>query len=66
MPFEVFGIEVDGKIVPCCESEFDLGYYKPGYKNVMERWNSKNFVAIRKTVNSGYPMPLCLKCEVGY
>lgn len=63
-PFEVLGILPDGKIHPCCCTCFDLGMYTPGREAIMKRWTSDNFVALRKTVNSDNPMPLCRRCEV--
>lgn len=63
-PFELFGIMPDGKIIPCCLMPSDLGYYFPGERIVMERWTSKEFVHLRKTVNSDHPLPVCKTCEL--
>lgn len=62
-PFETIGIQADGRIHPCCESSFDLGYYTGGYRNVIERWTSDGYVNLRKTVNSASPCYVCRQCE---
>ena len=64
LPFEVFGIQADGRIITCCGNPADLGFYTSGYKNIMERWMSRNFIMLRRTVNSSYPLPACRNCEV--
>jgi len=64
LPYEVFGVQVDGKVITCCTSRFDLGYYIPGYDNTMKRWLSQEFVNLRETVNSKNPCKTCLHCEV--
>ena len=64
LPFEVFGIQADGRIITCCRNPVDLGFYTAGYQNIMEKWESKNFIMLRKTVNSPRPLPACRNCDV--
>ncbi|MBI5810285.1 MAG: radical SAM protein [Deltaproteobacteria bacterium] len=64
LPFEVFGIKSDGKIVTCCIGEaFDLGRFTPDRMDVMDLWLSENYNEIRRTVNSRNPLEPCKVCE---
>jgi len=63
LPFEVFGIQANGKIMTCCLEVLDLGYYSPGHQNVMDSWSSANAVRLRETVNSDNPLSTCRNCE---
>lgn len=62
-PFEAFGILPNGKIFSCCAGPVDLGFYSPGEKNVRESWLSKEYIHLRKTVNSEKPLDNCRICE---
>ncbi|HOW58811.1 MAG TPA: radical SAM/SPASM domain-containing protein [Candidatus Omnitrophota bacterium] len=63
-PFEVFGIQSGGEVIPCCNRPVDLGDYSPGYANIMASWTSEAFINLRKTVNSENPLPVCQHCGV--
>ena len=64
LPFEVFGMRADGKIGPCCDYRFDLGFFSTDHNNIEDDWSSENFNKLRETVNSTNPPPPCKPCEV--
>ncbi len=64
LPFEVFGMQADGKVVTCClGGAFDLGRLTPGCDGVMDLWLSENYNKIRMTVNTKNPPEPCRVCE---
>ncbi len=63
-PFEIFGVQPDGEITPCCRQPISLGYYRSGEERVAESWRSKKFIYLRKRVNSNNPLPKCRNCEM--
>ncbi len=63
-PFEAFGILPNSKILTCCKGPIDFGEYSPGEKKVMEKWQSQEFIFLRKTVNSDKPIDRCAKCDI--
>jgi len=64
LPFEVFGLLSDGKIVTCCLGEaFDLGQLSTDDNDIMPLWNSERYKQIRNSVNTMAPPEPCRLCE---
>lgn len=63
-PFEVIGIQADGRLAPCCNQSFGLGSIAPQGPTVAEQWRAQAYRDLRRRVNGPEAPQPCRRCEI--
>lgn len=62
-PWSCISIDNTGSISCCCNNSLELGRITTYEEGLFGFWNNNNFIALRKSVNTAEPWPICLECE---
>jgi len=65
MPFYMMVLNPDGKIVPCCATDYPMVFGDINNENIVDIWNSKiRNMALRRQLNGVQNIPICKECTV--